>query len=66
MLYTTLNKICENKYPEDKRSKLAIKAVDKFINGEINKEELKNAVNTTWAFAAVNAAAALLLLLLLC
>lgn len=49
--------IYENKYPDDNRPRLAIEAVEKFIKGEISKEELKEA-RAADADAAWNATAA--------
>ena len=43
----------EDKYPDDKRPRLAIEAARKYANGEISKDELNKA-----AWAARNAAAA--------
>jgi hypothetical protein len=43
--------IFENKYPEDKRPRLAIEAVEKFINGKISKEELDKYGGSAWASA---------------
>lgn len=49
----------EEKYPEDKRPRLAIEAARKFANGEITKEKLKIAAeDATSAYAAYASAAA--------
>ena len=49
--------IFENKYPDDKRPRLAIEAVDKFMKGEISKEELEEArADAAAAYAAAYAA----------
>jgi len=63
--------IFENKYPDDNRPRLAIEAVEKFMNGEISKEELEetrtaaraaayaagDAADATWAAKAPATAA---------
>jgi hypothetical protein len=44
--------IFENKYPEDKRPRSAIEAVEDFMNGEISKEELETVRSAAWAARA--------------
>ena len=41
--------IFEKMYPEDERPRLAIEAIEKFINGEISKCELKDAADSARA-----------------
>ena len=49
--------IYEEKFPDDKRPREAIKAARDFANGKIDKDQLKRAAYADAAFAAADAAA---------